>query len=98
MSAFLICDVTVKDRAALSEYLKLSEHTLASYSGKFHVQAGKLQVMEGDWEPTVIIVAEFPNTALANAWYESKEYAPALEVKHKAMERKMILAEGIDCK
>lgn len=54
--------------------------------------------MEGDWEPKVVIVAEFPNTALANSWYESKEYAPALEVKQKAMDRNMILVEGVDRK
>jgi len=96
MSAFLICDVKVKDRTALNEYLKLSEHTLAPYSGKFHVQAGKLQVIEGDWQPTVIIVVEFPNTELANTWYESNEYAPALAIKPRAMDRNMILVEGID--
>jgi len=50
MTAFLICDVSIKDRTALSEYLRLSEHTLALYSGKFHVQAGKLQVMERGWK------------------------------------------------
>ena len=98
MSAFLICDVTVKDRTALSEYLRLSEHTLAQFSGKFHVQAGKLQVIEGDWHPTVIIVAEFPTSELANSWYESSEYGAALEVKPRAMDRNMILVEGIDGK
>jgi len=96
MSSFLICDVLVKDREALSEYLKLSEHTLAPYSGKFHVQAGKVQVIEGDWNPSVIIVAEFPNADLANSWYKSDEYSAALKVKSTAMNRNMILVDGIE--
>lgn len=95
MGAFLICDVTVKDRAALSEYLRLSEHTLEPYSGKFHVQAGQVQKIEGNWDPTVVIVAEFPSTKLANDWYNSSEYAAALDVKPQAMDRNMILVEGI---
>ena len=95
MSVFLVCDVTVKDRGALREYLKLSEHTLAPYSGKFHVQAGDLTVIEGDWNPTVIIIAEFPSVDMANAWYSSDEYAAALKVKSRAMDRNMILVKGI---
>ena len=95
MSAFLICDVTVKDRAALSEYLRLSEHTLAPYSGKFHVQAGRVHKIEGDWSPTVVIVAEFPSSELAKNWYNSPEYSAALNVKPRAMDRHVILVEGI---
>jgi len=96
MSAYLICDVSVKNREALGEYLKLSEPTLAPYSGKFHAQAGKIEVIEGDWNPSVIIVAEFPSMELANAWYQSNEYSAALAVKPKAMDRNMILVAGID--
>lgn len=94
MSAFLICDVTVKDRSTLTNYLELSQHTLKPYGGKFHVQAGKLEVMEGDWQPKVIIIAEFPSMEKAREWYASKDYAAALEIKPRAMDRNMILVEG----
>ncbi len=95
MSAFLICDVQVKNREKLLEYLRLSEHTLEPYGGKFHAQAGKTEVIEGDWNPTVIIVAEFPSIDKAKEWYHSAEYAKALKVKPEARERNMIVTEGI---
>ena len=94
MSAFLICDVMVKDREWLNEYLKLSQHTLEPYGGRFHVQAGRLEVIEGDWNPKVLIVAEFPSSAKAKEWYDSSDYAEALSIKANAMERNMILVEG----
>ncbi|MFK7801996.1 MAG: DUF1330 domain-containing protein [Anaerolineae bacterium] len=95
MSAFLICDVTVKDREKLGEYLKLSEHTLAPFGGKFHVQAGALEIIEGGWNPKVIIIAEFPSMEKAREWYKSPDYAKALNVKPQAMDRNMILVEGL---
>lgn len=95
MSAYLICDVDVKNRDALMEYLRLSEHTLAPFGGKFHAQAGKLEVIEGDWNPKVIIIAEFPTMEAAKEWYQSTDYAPALKVKPQAMNRNMILMEGV---
>ncbi|MBX2867307.1 MAG: DUF1330 domain-containing protein [Acidiferrobacterales bacterium] len=96
MSAFLICDVKVKDRDKLLQYLSLSEHTLAPFGGKFHVQAGKIEVIEGDWNPQVIIIAEFPSMEKAKEWYSSAEYAKALKVKPDAIERNMIITDGLN--
>jgi len=96
MSSYLICDVSVKNRDQLNEYLRLSQDTLEPYGGKFLAQAGMVQVMEGDWKPNVIIIAEFPSAKDANAWYESAEYAPALKVKPLAIDRNMILVKGKD--
>ncbi len=95
MAAFLICDVEVKNREKLMEYLQLSEHTLAPFGGVFHVQAGKIEVMEGDWNPKVIIIAEFPSMQKAKDWYNSAEYADALRMNPEAMDRNMILTEGL---
>jgi len=95
MSAFLICDVSVKNRDKLQEYLKLSEHTLKPYGGIFHAQAGEIETLEGDWKPEVIIIAEFPSMENAKAWYHSTEYAKALQVKPEAIDRNMILTAGL---
>lgn len=96
MSVYLICDVRVKDREALSDYLALSTSTLELYGGVFRVQAGDVHVIEGEWNPTVIIVAEFPSVVLAKRWYNSAEYADALVVKDRAMDRNLIFVEGVD--
>jgi len=95
MSAFLICDVQVKNRDKLLEYLKLSEPTLAPFGGKFHAQAGTIEVIEGDWNPKVIIIAEFPSMDKAKQWYASDAYAAALKVKPDALDRNMILTESL---
>ena len=52
-------------------------------------------MLEGDWTPRVIIVAEFPDMERARAWYRSPEYASALDVRDKALSRNLILVEGV---
>jgi len=94
VSAFLICDITVKNRQALQKYLDLSQLTLKPYGGVFHVQAGKMDILEGEWNPEVIVIAEFPTMEKAQEWYQSPAYAPALRVRDEAIHRNMILVEG----
>jgi len=95
MSAFLLCDVEVKNRDKLMEYLRLSENTLKPYGGKFHAQAGDIEVIEGCWNPKIIIIAEFPSMEKAREWYHSEEYSQALKVKPHAIDRNMILTKGL---
>ena len=95
MSAFLICDVAVKNQEKLQQYLKLSEHTLEPFGGVFRAQAGEVESLEGDWNPSVVIIAEFPSMEKARQWYGSAEYAKALQVKPTAIDRHMILTAGL---
>lgn len=96
MSAYLICDVTVKDREKLLEYLRLSEDTLELFGGRFLAQAGETVTLEGSWEPKVTIIAVFPTLGKAREWYQSDEYAAALSIKPQAMHRKMIVTAGLN--
>jgi uncharacterized protein (DUF1330 family) len=95
MPAYFVCDVTLKDRERLIDYLSLSEQTLAEYGGRFLAQAGPIDVVEGEWEPSTIIIAEFPSLEKARDWYASASYAPALAIKHLAFDRNMIIVDGL---
>ncbi len=95
MSAYLICDVSVRDRAALMNYLKLAEGTVEQFAGRYLAQAGALTLLEGDWSPETLVIVEFPSIAAAKEWYRSEAYAPALEANAAAMLRKMLIVEGV---
>lgn len=95
LPAFLVCDVTVKDQTKLHEYIRASAGTLAPFGGRFHVQAGKVHVVEGSWRPSVMIIAQFPSVDHARRWYQSPAYASALAIKPFAIDRNMIICEGL---
>jgi uncharacterized protein (DUF1330 family) len=56
---------------------------------------GEVQVLEGSWNPNMIVIVEFPNLEQARAWYRSPEYAFALEVRVTALSRNLILVDGV---
>ena len=52
-------------------------------------------MLEGDWTPRAIVMAEFPSMEAARDWYRSPEYAKALEFRDEALSRNLILVEGV---
>jgi uncharacterized protein (DUF1330 family) len=58
------------------------------------VRGGEQQILEGDWAPATIVV-EFPTMDAARAWYASADYAEALRHRDDALERDLILVEGV---
>jgi uncharacterized protein (DUF1330 family) len=54
----------------------------------------EVQVLEGSWNPNMIVIVEFPNLEQARAWNRSPEYAFALEVRDTALSRNLILVDG----
>ena len=64
------------------------------YGGRFAGRGGAGEGKEGNWAPTRLGVLEFPSMAQARKWYDSPEYAPALALRLKAANAKLILVEG----
>ena len=94
MAAYVIVEVNVTDPKLYDEYRKLVPATVQKYGGRFAVRGGTVESKEGDWNPSRIVVLEFPSMDQARKWYHSPEYAPALAIRHKAANAKLILVEG----
>jgi uncharacterized protein (DUF1330 family) len=96
MPAYIISDVTVRDAATVEIYRTRAAASIAQHGGRYLVRGGKFEVLEGDWTPRAIVMAEFPDMERARAWYRSAEYASALELRDEALSRNLILVEGVD--
>ncbi len=94
MSAYVIVEVNVTDAKLYDEYKKLVPATVEKYGGRFAVRGGTVESKEGGWAPARVVVLEFPSMEKARAWYHSPEYAPALAMRLKAANAKLILVEG----
>ena len=94
MPAYLISDVTVRNPEAFETYRTRAAKAIARYGGRYLVRGGDIQLLEGQWEPRMLVIVEFPSMEQARAWYKSPEYAVALEVHDVALERNMIFADG----
>jgi len=94
MAAYVIADVNVTDPKLYEDYKKMVPATVEKYGGRFAVRGGRVDSKEGGWTPARLVVLEFPSMEKARAWYDSPEYAPALALRLKAANAKLILVEG----
>ncbi|MGY0573340.1 DUF1330 domain-containing protein [Bradyrhizobium sp. RDM12] len=95
MSAYVISEVEVRDRAAMEAYRTLASQTIVQYGGRYLARGGPAEVVEGGPPPKTIIIVEFPSMARAREWYASREYAEALKLRQTALERRLLFVEGI---
>ena len=95
MPAYIISDVTIRDREAFEAYRTRAAASIAAHGGRYLVRGGDVETLEGNWKPGSLIVVEFPDIETARRWYSSDEYAAALEVRDAALGRNLILVEGV---
>ncbi len=95
MSAYLIVQVEVTEPGEYDEYKKMVPPSLAAYGGKFVVRGGACETLEGSWQPTRLVVLEFPSMAKAKQWWASAEYRDAKAIRQRTAKTEMILVEGI---
>jgi len=70
MAAYVIADtVSVHDTATMDDYRRKVGPTITKHGGKFVVRGGKHEVKERTWQPTRLVIIEFPSRAAAEAWY-----------------------------
>jgi len=93
LPAYVIVDVEIIDAEIYDAYKKLVPASLEKYGGRFLVRGGNVETLEGAWSPGRFVMLEFPSAERAKAWFESAEYAPAKELRHKSAQSHMILVE-----
>ncbi len=76
------------------EYIERIQGTMDPYGGRFLVHAGAIDVKEGDW-PGTVVVLEFPDLTAAREWYASPAYQAILPLRTKSIAGDTILADGV---
>jgi uncharacterized protein (DUF1330 family) len=95
MAAYFIVDLDVHDPAGMREYLERVPGTLTKYGGRYIVRGGQFEVVEGDWQPTRVVMLEFPSMEQAKLWYDSEEYKEWKAARLKAARTNTVLVQGI---
>ncbi len=94
MSVYFIVDVDVTDPAGYEEYRKQVAPTIEQYGGKFVVRGGNPVNVEGDWQPTRIVIIEFADAESFQHWYDSEEYTPLKQIRFQASTARAVLVQG----
>ena len=95
MAAYVVFDVTVQDAAGYEEYRRAGSPSVSQYGGKYVVRGGRVDVLEGDWRPSRVVVIEFASVDQAKRWYNSPEYQAALPGRLRTAVSRVLVVEGV---
>lgn len=95
MSAYVIVDIHVTNPQEYQTYIQLSPKTVAAFGGKYLARGGKVEVLEGDWQPNRLVILEFDSMDRAKEWLNSPQYQPARQIRHKTSQTNMVLIEAV---
>jgi uncharacterized protein (DUF1330 family) len=91
MPSYIVADIRVIDPDGMQEYGKLAYPTLVAAGGKMLAIDRQAEIIEGDWQPGILVLIEFPTADDARKWLESPEYQPALKMRTKSAKTNLIL-------
>jgi uncharacterized protein (DUF1330 family) len=95
MPAYVVVQIEVTDPEKFEEYKKLVSPTIDTYGGRYLVRGGGTETLEGDWEPSRLVILEFPNTDRAKAWWSSEEYRVPKGIRQSASRCELLVADGL---
>ena len=95
MAAYAIADVEVTDPAKFQEYVSQVPATVEKYGGKYRVRGGAIEKVEGDWEPSRMVVIEFESMEQLEKWYHSQEYSGPMQLCHQSANANVLFVEGV---
>jgi len=96
MPAYVIVETEIQDPEQYEVYKAASPGSVARGGGRFVARGGELAVLEGDWEPSRLVVLEFPDLEAATRWYASDDYQQVKRLREGAARLRMVAVAGVD--
>lgn len=95
MAGYVIVDSEITDADAYSEFIERVPALAESYGGKYIVRGGAVEVLQGDWKPSRLVVLEFESAEKAANWENSPEFAELKAIRNGASNTNVIVVDGV---
>ena len=95
-AAYVIVDMQISDMEQYKQYMAEAPAAVAAAGGEYLVRGGRLETLEGQWQPSRIAMLRFPSYEVAKAFYDGEMYRAARAKRFGATEFfNMVLVEGV---
>jgi uncharacterized protein (DUF1330 family) len=95
MPAYMIVDVDIHDPQRYEDYKQAVPALIARHGGEYLVRGGAHEVIEGDWQPTRMVLFRFPSRAAIHAFFDDPEYRPFAALRHEIATSRIIAVDGL---
>ena len=96
MPAYVIVETDITDPERYEAYKAAAADAVAAAGGAYLVRGGELDVLEGDWRPSRLVILGFEDLAAARRWYESERYQDAKQLRDGAARISMVAVQGVE--
>jgi uncharacterized protein (DUF1330 family) len=94
LTAYVVIDLKVLDPQGFSPYAKEAAELLSAYGGRNILLDLNPRVLEGTWQPSALLIQEFPDAATVTRWYESPEYQRLKKLREEYSELSLVVGEA----
>jgi uncharacterized protein (DUF1330 family) len=94
MPAYLVGTIRVTDAAHWDRYVERVGDTFAPFGGRVLFRGAPVAALNGRAHGERIVVAEFPDVAMARRWHESPEYQSLIALRDAGAEVVLTLYEA----
>ncbi len=95
MAAYLVVEVTdISDEDPVKRYAEQVPPVVERYGGRY-IARGPATVLEGDHQPMMIVLIEFPNMEQLQTFYSSDDYAPLMALRQHGSSFNFLAVEGV---
>ena len=95
--AYIIVESKITDPEQFKKYMSAAPEIVKSFGGEYLVRGGRIDVLEGSWQPPRLTVLRYPSFDAAKAMYDSPAYVAARKLRAGAASVfNMVLVEGVD--
>ena len=96
MTAYMIVDVDVNDPEGYAKYKAEVPTLIAKHGGEYLVRGGDFEVLEGDWQPTRIVLFSFPNRQAIRDFVNDPAYAELKALRQRTASSSLVAVDGIE--
>ena len=95
--AYVVVESKITDVEAFKKYMAAAPAVVKAFGGEYMVRGGRLEVLEGTWQPPRMTVLRYPSFETAKAMYDSPAYVAVRKLRVGATAVfNMVLVEGVE--
>jgi uncharacterized protein (DUF1330 family) len=96
-ASYIVVESQITDPEAFKAYMAAAPEIVKSFGGEYLVRGGRMQVLEGDWQPPRLTVLRYASFEQARAMYDSPAYVHARSLRAGTTACfNMVLVEGVE--
>ena len=96
MPAYLLLDIDIHDNDTYDLYKREVPPFVARHGGVYLARGGEHEVIEGNWNPTRLVLFRFPDRQSIHNLFNDPDYQRLKAIRHAAASSNLVAFDGLN--